>query len=353
MNAKSAALIACAALALVSSAAHGAGAQRTFVASNGVDTDPCSIVQPCRSFGTAIGKTVAGGEVIVQDSAGYGIVTITKSVSIIAPAGVYAGVSVMSGQTGITVNSAGAIVVLRALSINGVNGSIGIQFAQGSRLRIEGCVISNLVSAGIVQQARDNGGAGILLFTDASMLLDGVRVEHNAGDGVYITAMASLADATIRNSVMSYNGQAGLAVTMSASPAVTKFAVESSVLSRNGGDGLFAGGNTTGQIIGVVRRNVIVGNGLAGISAFNLTNPGQSSVQTADNSFSGNGAYAIKVQGYPSQVYSSGNMFGWYENTFWTGSGGFGAGSGYQVTYGDNTGASDAVGPPPAVFSKF
>ena len=162
----------------------------------------------------------------------------------------------------------------------------------------------------------------------------------------------SLADATIRNSVMSYNGQAGLAVAISGSPGVTKFAVESSAISRNGGDGIYAGGIGTGQIIGIVRRNVIVGNALSGISAFNLTNGGQSSVQTADNSFSGNGFYAIKVQGYPSQAYSSGNLFGWYENTFWT-SGDLGAGAGYQASYGDNTGSSITFGPNPAVFLKF
>jgi Right handed beta helix region len=351
-------------LALATTGVHGA-AQRTFVASNGVDSNPCSIAQPCRSFGTAIGKTVAGGEIIVLDSAGYGVVTIAKSVSLIAPSGVYAGVSAGSGQTGVTVNGAGIVVVLRGLNINGIGaGSTGIQFMQGSRLRIESCTIGNLSSAGIVQQAsgsemvvldtvvRDNGGAGIIVSTDASMLLDGVRVEHNAGDGVFVVPSTSLADATIRNSVMSHNGQAGVAFTMAANPAVTRFAIESSAISRNGADGIFAGGNNTGQIVGVVRRNVIVGNGLSGISAFNLVNGGQSSVQTADNSFSGNGFYAIKVQGYPSQAYSSGNLFAWYENTFWT-SGDLGTGAGYQASYGDNTGESKASGPPPAVFSKF
>lgn len=342
-----------------------AAVPRTFVASNGLDSNPCSINLPCRSFGIAIGQTVAGGEVIVQDSAGYGIVTITKSVSIIAPTGVYAGISVSSGQTGVTVNGAGIVVVLRGLSINGVGaGSLGVQFSQGARMRIENCVIGNLGSAGIAHNApggemavldtvvRDNGGAGIILITDASMLLDGVQIEHNAGDGVYITAIASLANATIRNSVMSNNGQAGFAAAMSGSPAKTKFALESSVISNNAGDGIYAGGSGTGQVVGVVRRSTIVGNGLSGISAFNLVGGGQASVQTADNSFSGNGFYAIKVQGYPSQVYSSGNLFGWFENTFWT-SGDLGAGAGYQASYGDNTGANDAFGPPPAAFSKF
>jgi hypothetical protein len=56
-------------------------AQRTFVASNGTDANSCSITAPCRSFAAAVAQTLAGGEVIVQDSAGYGPVTVAQSVS--------------------------------------------------------------------------------------------------------------------------------------------------------------------------------------------------------------------------------------------------------------------------------
>ena len=56
-------------------------AQRTFVSSTGVDSHPCNLAQPCRSFASAIAQTDIGGEVIVLDSAGYGPVTITQSVS--------------------------------------------------------------------------------------------------------------------------------------------------------------------------------------------------------------------------------------------------------------------------------
>ena len=49
--------------------AHGA-AQRTFVASTGVDTNPCSLVAPCRSFAQAATQTNSKGEIIVLDSAG-------------------------------------------------------------------------------------------------------------------------------------------------------------------------------------------------------------------------------------------------------------------------------------------
>src|SRR4030095_16908796 len=104
------------------SSAVNAAAQRTFVASNGLPANTafnCSLVKPFRAFSEAIGVTNAGGEVIVLDSAGYGAVTITKSVSIISPPGIHAGISVFSGD-GVTINAgASDIVVLRGLSING------------------------------------------------------------------------------------------------------------------------------------------------------------------------------------------------------------------------------------------
>ena len=101
-----------------------AGVQRTFVASNGADTNPCSLTQPCRAFAAALLQTNAGGEIIVLDSAGYGPVVIDKAVSIIAPAGIYAGVTATSGN-GIVVNAPGAAVVLRGLEINGTGTSAG------------------------------------------------------------------------------------------------------------------------------------------------------------------------------------------------------------------------------------
>ena len=59
------------------------------------------------AFGAAIVQTSNGGEIVVLDSAGYGPVVINKPVSIVAPPGVYAGVSVLGG-TGIVVNAASA-----------------------------------------------------------------------------------------------------------------------------------------------------------------------------------------------------------------------------------------------------
>src|SRR5258708_11511189 len=124
-------------------------AQRTFVSSTGIDTNACSIVAPCRSFATALTHTDPGGEIIVLDSAGYGPVTITQSASIVAPPGVYAGISVFPTFDGVVINAAGAIVTLRGLTINGQGGSVGIHFQQGARLAVDRCTIVGMAGHGI------------------------------------------------------------------------------------------------------------------------------------------------------------------------------------------------------------
>ena len=134
------------ALSMLAATEAAATTQRTFVASNGNDANPCSLVLPCRTFGAAIMQTGAGGEVIVLDSAGYGPVTIAQDVSIIAPEGVYAGVSVPSG-TGIAITGI-SNVLLRGLTINGTGGGTGIHMTANGSLTIDRCVISNFISFG-------------------------------------------------------------------------------------------------------------------------------------------------------------------------------------------------------------
>src|SRR5215467_7417803 len=78
---------------------------RTFVSGNGSDANPCSLAAPCRSFTGAIAQTSPGGEIAVLDTAGYGAVTINKSVSIVNEEGVEAGITVTAGD-GITITAA-------------------------------------------------------------------------------------------------------------------------------------------------------------------------------------------------------------------------------------------------------
>src|SRR5262245_59709924 len=54
----------------------------SFISGTGNDANPCSQIQPCRSFDGALGKTVTGGEIHCLDSAFYtGLTVITKSIT--------------------------------------------------------------------------------------------------------------------------------------------------------------------------------------------------------------------------------------------------------------------------------
>jgi len=257
-------------------------AQRTFVASYGLAANTafnCSIVKPCRAFSEAISVTSAGGELIVLDSAGYGPVTITPSVSVIAPAGVHAGVSVFSGD-GITVNAPGAIVVLRGLSINGQGGLRGILLQAAARVRIENCVVAGMSSAGISHNApgaemivldtvvRDNGGAGVNVNGDLpSAVLDRVRSEHNGGGGFYLAPTPGSVGvrATIVDSLFTHNGTNGIAAE-SIGGATVSIVVERSTMAYNGVDGFVATGPVGSSGVSTVSHSTLNDNGANGLS---------------------------------------------------------------------------------------
>src|SRR5687768_17469756 len=85
-------------LTLVFGASGAFAAPQTFVSTSGKDFNACTRSQPCRTFATALSAVDAEGEVIVLDSGSYGAVTITKAVSLIAPAGVNAAINSAFGD---------------------------------------------------------------------------------------------------------------------------------------------------------------------------------------------------------------------------------------------------------------
>src|SRR3954464_5528354 len=66
---------------ILTSVGH-AQATRTWVSGVGDDVNPCSRTAPCKTFAGAISKTATNGEINALDPAGYGAVTITKSITI-------------------------------------------------------------------------------------------------------------------------------------------------------------------------------------------------------------------------------------------------------------------------------
>lgn len=120
---------------------------RTWVSSTGLDSNDCSRSSPCRNFGAAITAVAVAGEVVVLDSAGYGPVDISKSVSVIAPAGVHAAIAPTTGAA-IEISAAG--VVIRGLYLNGQGAGRGFLITgAATNVHIENCVISGFTSQGL------------------------------------------------------------------------------------------------------------------------------------------------------------------------------------------------------------
>jgi hypothetical protein len=169
------------------------GAQRHFVSTYGNDGANCTLAQPCRSFSAAIAVVDAGGEVIVLDSGGYGPVTIDKIVSISAPPGVYAGISVLASTpaiTGIVVNPGGpGAVTLRGLSLVNLSGegAVGIDVVGPTWVRVQGCTLDGFFD-GIRIGADATAGSVVVSETTIRGGFEfsgrGIALENN-----YITAL--------------------------------------------------------------------------------------------------------------------------------------------------------------------
>lgn len=233
-----------------------ATSQRSFVASDGVDTNPCSLTQPCRSFSAALVQTNAGGEIVVVDSAGYGPVTINKAVSIVAPPGVYAGVSVLSGD-GVVVNAGPSEdVVLRGLTVNAQGGDNGLVFNSGSTLYVENCTIrgfngpsnSNIrfgpsgASRLSIKDSFIRGGTtGVLVAnatTGAAVTIDNVRIEGNT---IGLSAGNFSGALTLRNSVFVDNLGHAISLQTGAGQSLDA-TVDNVMVSNNAGNGVDARG---------------------------------------------------------------------------------------------------------------
>ncbi len=136
----------------ISTPASAILANRVFVSQrSGNDANACNNVNtPCQTFAGAVVQLNPGGEAIVLDSGGYGPVTISQSVIIEAPPGVLAFIHPPSG-TAVTVNAAGATVVLRGLTIDGAGATTGggVNVVAVSALHLENCVITGFAGTGL------------------------------------------------------------------------------------------------------------------------------------------------------------------------------------------------------------
>lgn len=210
-------------LAFLAPAIATAQSARTFVSGSGSDSNPCTVAAPCRSFAQALTVTNAGGEILVLDSAGYGTLTINKSVTITSPPGIYGGITVPSGGTGIaiTYNNSGNIV-LRGLTINGGGvGTTGISISTGSNVEVHGCVIGGMSQNGI--SISENG----------TTIIADTTISQNGAAAVYMRASsAGGSNALTMSRVKLLNSDKGFQLS-AASNGQGYAAIDSSIVAEN------------------------------------------------------------------------------------------------------------------------
>jgi hypothetical protein len=305
-------LVTALASSLATSPAHARA--RVFVASYGDDANPCTFGSPCKTFQHAHDAVDAGGEVTAIDSAGFGPISISKSVTISSPDGVEAGIVPAAGGSAITINAGPTdTVVLRGLTLDGSGMAYnGIVFNSGGSLTITNCVVQNFLhnsasglsgvgilippTSGTVNFAiRDtivvnNDGNGILLFppngsgtVNVNGAIDHVTATGNAGDGIslYQFGAGGSVIASVSNSVASNNGARGIEVESGTGGTIT-VSIDSTNISGNHFSGVAAYAKS--QVF--LSRSVLTGN----VHAYENNTSPNSFFTYSDNRLNNNGA---------------------------------------------------------------
>jgi hypothetical protein len=240
-------ILAVAAFVLTVTSMASGQATRTWVSGVGDDANPCSRTAPCKTFAGAISKTAADGEIDALDSGGFGVVTITKPITIDGDSNL-AGI-LAAGTTGITVNFSASVgsntVELRNLSINGAGtGTNGIRIVNGTgnvagvSVFVERCVIFGF-RAGTARGISDERTvSGHLSVADT-------LIKNNGQSG--ILSIGAAAVTSDFNNVQSIkNGNAGFAV----SGAGRIMVARNCVATKNTGTGFFADTASKMDVIG-------------------------------------------------------------------------------------------------------
>ena len=299
-------IVAALALAAVFSAAPAQAQNgtltRSFVSSTGVDTNPCTITQPCATFAHAYTAVAANGIVAALDPGKYGPLTITGPVTINGNG--WAAITGAASSVAITINAVSGNVTLIGLEIDGAGAaSTGILFNSGASLNVQNSVIRNFGGDGIFfgpnastatelyvsnTLISDNGFDGIGIQSTGSEtvtgVLDHVAMENNQNSGLDILVDGGqTVNVTVNDSVIA-NNQAGIVAQSNA--ALAYVAVRRCNISNNG-----TGVDAITYSIIRLSESQITGNATGWTT--NGGSVGTTSDNLIDNNTNGNGTPAM------------------------------------------------------------
>lgn len=282
------------------SIAVDAQATRTWVSGVGDDANPCSRTAPCKTFAGAISKTATNGEINCLDPAGYGAVTVTKSITIDCED--TQGSILSAGTNGVIVNITAATdskkaFKLRGVSINGAGTGInGIRILAANSVTVEDGVIDGVTSHGISIETTSG---------TPKVSVDRMSIRSNSNNGINAFISGGTLNLTISNSQITLNATG---VNLSSN---TKATIRNSTIGNNT-TGLLAfnadlniyecliSGNTTGISSGTggnvrLYGNVVTSNGTG------LTSSGGNILSSSNNQVDGNTTNGV-VTGFISNT---------------------------------------------------
>lgn len=285
---------------------------RTYVSGFGDDTYPCTRLAPCRTFLFAMLRTAAGGEIDCLDAAGYGPLTISKSLTIACDVSVREGGIFALANNAITINiPATSSVTLSGLLINGLGNSAtpaalnGVSIIQGGTVTIRNSTITGFVA-----------GAGINFTptTTARLVLDDVIVSANGtasnilSGGIFLRPATGVTASVIINATrLQGNANAALRMdTVGATGAVINATLDSSSLSGNASGIIAKSPAGTGTIRVMIAKTTFDQNSGYAITA---NGPG-TTMRIGDSGISNNGTGVYLLAGATMLSYGTNHFDG-------------------------------------------
>lgn len=231
-----------------------AQATRTWVSGVGDDANPCSRTAPCKTFAGAISKTAAKGEISVLDPAGFGALTITKSITVNGD-GTLAGI-LSANVSGIIINAGATdVVTIRNLSINGAGtGLNGIRWIAGKALHVENCKISGIGNNTV---GNGNGIVVALTATAGNLFVKDTNIQTCAVAGIAVSTTTGFVAGVLDN-VRLEGLPTGLIIGNNAFISVRNSVIN---LSTSTGVSISGTGGATGSF-----DNVMINNNPTGIN---------------------------------------------------------------------------------------
>jgi hypothetical protein len=221
---------------------------RTFVSSTGVDSNPCTITQPCATFAAAYNAVAANGIVAALDPGKYGPLYITTGVTINGNG--WAAITAQATGTGITISAISGNVTLIGLEIDGAGAAYnGIIVNYAASLTVINCTLQNFVTSSNsnVLSTVINTGNGILMQPSEGTFNFTITNTTTANNGqagiIYLPISGPITANGIIDRVVATANQAGIiADVQSGDGGTTGIAVSNSIVSNNFSAGMYIEG---------------------------------------------------------------------------------------------------------------